>query len=409
MDFKRIKLDKLLLILTFLCFSAYLFLSYFLVPWTLDTNAIQIRRSSILISGLVFVGFACLMVLILYLIFTKKYPLKIFIPLLILFLFGVFWSIYAVFLENQYSTFLLRDNFPPTIMMACSFILVGYSNKYWNLIKKIIYIIAIWFIFFSFVEVIRGYLQFGFSYRITSSAPMYFFEIGLFSLYGIVLLTDDWKEKRKAFIFVLILFLIINAIILQGRTWFIHTVILLLIYLFGIRKTLKKRKGLIIIVPLLIVITLFIVFVTNKQIFEGLLNRFNSSGDTRTNQLVTFFEQVPLEKLVLGSGTRASYSFLDNVSYNYIDNQVLLFLFRYGMIPTIFYCFLTLYPVFKGITLKNKKIIYKSIVMIAWFGAMIGFSVYFNINLSILTLIVLAYCGRLFYEIDIKQKESRRN
>lgn len=410
MDLKKIKLDKLLLIFTLIFICLYNFLSYFNSSWSVIEGSLrQNRQMGIITTGLIMGAFFLLFVLIFYLIFTKKYSLKLIVPIIFLELFGVIWTVYAVLMDKVSIGVLFRDSFPPISMMACGFLLAGYNDKWWPLIKKAIFIIACLFTFYSFYEIIIAFSRFGFEYRLTSGAPMYCYEIGLFATYGLIILTDEWKKNRKLLVFILVLLLFFNSAILQGRSWFLQTLILFIIYLFNIREVLKKHKALAIFVPVGIITITIVIFLNNIELFKGLIDRFVNSGDTRTSQLEQFFSQVSFGELLIGQGTKASYTYNLDTNFYFIDNQVLLFMFRYGIVPTIAYCYLILYPFVKSLTLKNKKMMYKSIVLIAWFAAMLGVSVYFNISFGTMSLLILLYSGRLFYEIDNRKKISLEN
>lgn len=394
------KLDKFLLIGTFVLWTLYFLYSWFYTPWSLELNATQIKRSNTLAIGLSFAAFGFTIALAFINSIKKRYPKILFWPILVLMIFGLIWSLYVVLIDKQYSSFLVRDNFPPTFMILCTIIFVGYNDEFWPIIKKIIFWLSIIFIFLSIIEALRAYLMFGFSYRITSSAPMYFFQAGFYSLYGVILLSDEWKKNKKILILILLLCAFFNSAIIQSRSWFLQVIILFIIYLFKIRSFFKNNKTAFVGVFTVMVGVVCFLLITNASLFDGLINRFDNSGDTRTNQIVTFFEQIPISKLLIGSGTRASYSFMGIEAYNYIDNQVLLFLFRYGIIPTICYCFLVVYPIVRSFALHDRKLIVKSIVLMSWFSAMIGLSVYFSLAIGYITLISFIYIGRLFYEVN---------
>lgn len=398
---KKVKLDKLLLILVLVFICLYNFLSYFNSSWEKNGDSIhQLRNSSLIINLCISGALFCLVALVFLLFINKKYPLKISLPIISLTCFGIFWSIYAVLIDKVSIFVLLRDSFPPISLIAAGIMLAGYNNEFWKIIKKMIFLIACIFTLFSFYEIIIAFIKFGFEYRITYGAPMYLFEIGLFATYGLVILTDEWKNNKKILVLILIILLFFNSAILQGRSWFLQTCFLFIIYIFNIKNILKNHKVLSILVPLSIVGVTSIIFINNIDLFEGLINRFSNSGDTRTSQLEQFFNQVSIDKLLIGQGTKASYTYSRYETFNFIDNQVLLFMFRYGIIPTISYCFIVIYPIVKSLMMKNIKLFYKSITMIVWFAAMMGVSVYFNISFGTMSIIIMLYCGRLFYEID---------
>lgn len=402
---RKINLEKILFILMISCMVIYNIFIYFNQPWEIYNNSIrQIRNNDVLLIGILLIGFVMLLGLLCFSLPKQKYPKHVLIPTLLLLIFGFFWYAYAVFVNRISFTVVLRDTFPPISLIACGLILVGYNDDFWPLIKKIIYYISVVFVLLSFVEIIKAYSNFGFEYRITSGAPMYLYEIGLFATYGLITLTDEWKEKRKALLFVLVILLVFNSAVLQGRSWFAQTIVLFVIYIYRIRGVFKKGSAIRLVLPILILGIAITIFVSNSDLFMALIDRFNSSGDTRTPQLQTFFAQVDFIDLMFGQGTTASYYFMGNPKYTYIDNQVLLFLFRFGVIPTVSYLFILIYPIIKAFSSKNKELILKCLPLVSWFAAMLGLSVYFNISFGVASTLMVLYIGRLMYELNLKTR-----
>lgn len=407
-NLKKFRLDTTLLIVTISLIIIFHILSYFNAPWIIYYNTIhQNRHNNILIKGIPFFSFFALLVLYFLLLIKNKYPFKILVPIIIMFIFGVLWILYGIVFDNISITLIIRDTFPPIIMFLPCFFLVGYEDRWWESLKKVIFIVACFFTLYSFCEILIAYSKFGFEYRITYGAPIYFNIIGLYSTYGLITLTDEWKKNKKIITFILIIFLFFNSAILQGRSWFIQTLILFVIYVFKISSTFKTKSVLKILIPLLIIIMTIIIFTINSQLFLALISRFNESGDTRTSQLKSFFSQVSFSQLFIGQGMKAKYTFMGDPNFNFIDNQVLLFMFRYGAIPTFMYFYLLIYPVFKSLIIKNKKIFRKCFVLLSWIAASLGLAVYFNFSFNLANLLIMIYAGRLFYEIKIYQQFKR--
>ena len=399
-NLKKLKLDVILLIVMLALMAGYHFLRYFGCPWESYGDSIrQLANNTLIVIGCSFFAFFAMFILIVLLLITKKFPNKITIPILIMLIFGVFWVGYSILFDNISPTLLLRDSFPPFSLITCGVILAGYNHKWWKLLKNIIFIVACLFVLYAFVEIIIAFSKFGFNYRMTSGAPMYLYIIGLYATYGLVTLTDEWRKNRKAIVFILVILLFFNSAILQGRSWFIQTIILFVIYVFRIRAVFRKNAIFRISITFISIAIAITIFATNIDLFQGLIERFQTSGDTRTAQLKAFFSQVGFNDLMIGGGIRAGYLFNNDPNFHFVDNQVLLYMFRYGIIPTVTYLYLLLYPVYKSFRLKNKKLILKSIVLISWFAAMLGLSVYFNLTFGMAHMLIMIYTGRLFYEV----------
>ena len=231
-NLRKIKFDTILLIVMLALMAGYHFFVYFRSPWIRYGESIrQIRHDSLIVIGCSFFAFFALFILSILLLLTKKYPNKITLPIVIMLIFGIFWIGYSILFDDISPTLLLRDSFPPMSMITCGLIMVGYNHKWWGLLKKAIFLISCVFVLYAFAEIILAFIKFGFNYRITSGAPMYLYIIGLYATYGLVTLTSDWLKNKKIIVFILCILLFFNSAILQGRSWFIQTIVLFIIYL----------------------------------------------------------------------------------------------------------------------------------------------------------------------------------
>lgn len=401
---KNISIEKILLIAYFIILGIYQLALYYKSPW--DTTGLtvnQIQNTNIIVKSFPFFAFIILIIFIAYRI-IKKIPKNLFFPILILIIFGVIWIGYTVFFDKVSITVLIRSNTTPVIMIMPILILIGYDHKWWELLKKVFMIIACLSVVFAFYECIQVFLLFGFAQRATASAAMYLTILGFYSTYSIVVLTDEWLKNRKILILFLLIILLLNSGILQGRSWFLQIGILFLIYILRVKNSFDKFDIKRVIIPVFIILVTSLIVVINFDFFLGLIYRFETSGDTRTFQLVAFFEQVGFNKLLVGQGIYANYTFRDDTNFRFIDNQVLLIMFRYGIIPIILYLWLLLSPVFKSFYRGNKKLMIKSVILISWFLSMLGVSVFFNVTFNLAHSIILLSIGRLYYELKISNR-----
>src|SRR5579883_1699887 len=75
---------------------------------------------------------------------------------------------------------------------------------------------------------------------------------------------------------------------------------------------------------------------------EAFQNRLGQ--DTRSGQYSQFFSQIPVTSLILGLGPSASYAYNDRPKYNYIDNQFLFLLFKFGLPVFLGYVAVVVWP-----------------------------------------------------------------
>ncbi len=397
---RKITLDGVLLFFTFFFFMAYTLLSYVGGAWVMKESSIssmtQMANSGTIVKMLLFCAFACFMGLVITQCMNTKLSPVLTFSLIILFLFGVFWVGYALLIDKITILVLLRDPLPPFTLFLPLGILIGMKQNLWNDIKKYIFLCAIILIFCSFISAMRFYFTYGTRYRPVASGMIYWFYKGFFLFYASILFTDEWRKKYKPLVFICIILMFVISAILQARSWFIQTIVLFIVYM-AIAKNKRGSNAMTIFVSIFVML---IFFVTNEEIFAGLIKRFTISGDTRSGQLSQFFEQVGLGKLMIGQGMNANYSFDSYKNFNYIDNQVLLSLFRFGIVPTFSYVFLLIYPIIRSIDEKNKKCFKESILLIVWMLAMLGLSVYFNLSFEIAGFVIFVMAGRIIAQLN---------
>lgn len=396
---EKITLDKFLLFFTFFFFMAYTLFSYIGDRWVpssaFSQSLTQLGNTGTFVKMLLFGAFVCFAALVITQCLNQKVTPFINFLLIVLTLFGFFWTIYSILVDNVTILVLLRDPFPPFALLLPLGILIGMKDKFWDSIKKYIFACALILIYASLISAIMFFINYGTSHRPTSGGMVYWFYKGFFLLFATILFTDEWKKKYKPLVLITILVMFFVAAILQSRSWFIQNIILFITFLF----TAKNRRESNILTIILSVFSLIIFFALNGEAFDGLINRFNNSGDTRTGQLSQFFEQVGLGKLFLGQGVLANYTFGSQSSFKFIDNQILLSLFRFGFIPTISYIVLLLYPIIRSIDEKNKKCFKQSFLLVVWMLAMLGLSVYFNLSFEIAGFVIFIMSGRIIAQL----------
>ena len=396
---KKLTLERTLLFGAFFFFLSYTLLSYMGRPWVMysitSNNLKQNVNTGMLCSITLILAMVCFLGLVVSQFMKKRLNPIIITPILILFGFGLFWVGYDFLFSGRSLVWLLRDPFSSFTFFIPLAIFIGMKDSLWSDIKKYTFACAIVLIFASFISAIDFYRSFNTEFRPVACGMIYWFYKGFFLLLATILFTDEWRIKYKPLTFILIIMLFVVAAILQARSWFIQTIILFVIYM----ATAKNKRGSNLLTVLISAFILLIFFATNEEIFNGLLNRFTTSGDTRSGQLEQFFEQISFKDLMLGQGTKANYIFGSADEFNYIDNQILLSLFRFGVIPTVAYGFLLIYPIFKSIDEGNKKCLKQSLLLIIWILAILGLSVFFNLSFEIAGFVVFIMVGRNIAEL----------
>lgn len=405
--FKIPSLKQSILFISILALSLYSIFNFLGQNWKVNElfsgSIVQPRNNSIIVSILQLIGIAGLFAISFS--YLKKINKKSILLLILLqLMLGLFWVFYAILIEKKSPLLLFRDTFPPYSILLVLLLTIGYSDEMWATIKKMIFPLLILFTAVGFYEIIDAYIKFQFSKRITASGPMYTSIIALFLSYIMILFNKEKVVQHKYLYLAILIFISISFIVLQSRSWLIHCVVLFILFIHN--ATNKKNKALKYLFFILLIVLIFVILFFNfNELFEGIIDRFSNAGDTRSEQLNAFFSQVSFIDLILGGGTNATYVCFGG-PYSFIDNQVLFFLFRYGLLPTFIYLFFVfIYPFYRIVKTKKFDLFYLYILNVAWLCSMLGVSIYFNIKLDLTNVLILILSGRIVY-LSNKDKET---
>jgi len=116
--------------------------------------------------------------------------------------------------------------------------------------------------------------------------------------------------------------------------------------------------------------------------------------DSRSAQYSQLFEQVPLHGFVTGLGPKATYSYKGRTGYEYIDNQFLFILFKFGLPVLAGYCAVVIWP---GLRLlfrpRNQRQRLVGIIFAFWGLASLGLSIFHSITLNPQNFLIILLAG----------------
>jgi hypothetical protein len=128
------------------------------------------------------------------------------------------------------------------------------------------------------------------------------------------------------------------------------------------------------------------------EVFKGRLLE-----DTRSGQYSKFFQQVPVTSLITGLGPKATYTLNDRANYDYIDNQFLFILFKFGLPVLLGYCAVVIWPGLRlliGAGSQQQRQL--GVLFAFWTLATLGVSIFHAITVNPQNLAVVLFAGRAF-------------
>lgn len=387
--------------LQMICYSLSKLILYGRGTWTSNTGSFY--RISASVSSLDQALLACSAILALIasliMIFNKHNGISranFYCCALIIIVSG-FWTVNTV-LDVGISPILV-GNFPPSAFLVLGVILIGFDEDLFGRFSRVCGGFAIAFFSISMYFAVQFLILYGaVGVRFGTSHVLYFFQMGLWTL-AVFALGTNIAKWRKIKILLLIVCILLSIIILS-RGWIIQSGILFVLYVVKLNKSQGKKfplKGILLLAFIIIVL----MFITRNYLSDQwttLLAR--STEDTRTQQIVEFFQQVDINNLVVGGGYTASYSWLGR-DYEAIDNQILLSMFSYGIIVTMLYLAIFIVPIFDA--LKKHRLSFLHGINMMWLLSMAGLSIYCAINIDVTQMVVLIVAGH-----NIRENRRRR-
>lgn len=401
----NINLSKSLIWIAFIVWLirfGYMYVNEPYIRSSLMVNNIMTMSRNNMYSNLMLIIFiACFTILALKSILKCKKNIAMFY-VIVMFFFGVFWTIISVYNIGIVNVF--KSTITPFIFIMSICIYIGYSDEIWNEILKTISFSTIILTLIAAYETYRYVTQCGMLLRLTVSGAMYGLVSAVFLMYVTLLLNDKAIKNHKIILLIQIFTLFIVAIVVQSRSWVIHLIIILCIYIYKVSKKYKYSKLAMIAIIMLVIGVILISWNGISMLSTGLVSRMSS--DSRSDQLTAFFSQVTIKDLFLGKGIMAKY-YWRGVYYEYLDNLILINMFKFGMIPMISYLLLILKPIFYGIFHKTSMARSSMIFLLAWLMAMLGFSIYVSYSLNIYNFVIYIVIGRTLYCIENEKSMQR--
>lgn len=378
--------------------------------WNLIVEG-QLGREQLPVMGndlrmMLLVAFISLSISWLYYLFYQKHgkiSMRFILPVVIMILMMLLWSASSL---KQYGMGVLRLLSSPTVYIACAMAFhLGESEEINKIATRLCWTGGCIYLGMALIGVTKYYLSYG-NVRMAQGSIITYYSCALFFFAILICENSDTNKNRLLFGIASGLLLLVGVLTLS-RGWMLQGATLLITYYIKYSKTESLNKKIINVISVIIagILVYFVLTRFFGNAMGAMIGRINQ--DTRSSQLTQFFEEVPIYNLLIGQGMNVTYT-LNGNQYAYIDNQIILILFRYGLISTTAY----LYPMLK--ILMHSVFSFKrqeegngiGMVVFMWIAALCGISIYFGNRLDILNIIVMTKVGHAYASIEKRQHIS---
>lgn len=368
-----------------------------------SSNMTTLSNNNVISSSINLIVLACFFAMGVLSLFKVK---KINISMLYVYImlsFGVIWTVIS--LMGKYDIIdAINSSTSPIILIMSVCMFSGYDDKVWETLRKAVFFSSVIYTAIAGYEIVRFLAKYGFSGRLTVSGAMYAAVTAIFLTYINILLSEEYLRKYKLIFAAQIAVLLFTVVVLQSRSWLVHMLFLLCLFIYKLSRT-YKYKNAILVGLIFLIVAVFVVCWSYILVISGnLIDRLDA--DSRTGQLQTFFNQVSFWDLVKGGGIGASYVW-QNRSYLFLDNLVLLTMFKFGIVPIAAYLLLLLKPITYGITHKKSPVRKGVLFLLAWLAMMLGFGIYISYANNLYNYLIYIVIGRMIYISQCEKEEQK--
>lgn len=343
--------------------------------------------------GSLFINLSTLILLILLvrclLKYIKMVPTGLGVIAVILMIYYVVWTVISLY-DASYSEVFFETIATTVIIMPLLFFL-GYEERLWNIVRKIIPFCAILFLVLLYLSAFMFWNQYGMEETLNATYKHFFCYAITCGWLFCLLDTSSRQSKRLRNIFLILL--VLGAFITRSRSWVLQSLLLLFVVALKSKKNTKIYNFGIGILAIFVVI--FAILLVFPNIAGDLFER--GLEDTRTGQYITFFSEYSFQDLILGCGINASYSYLGETNYRYFDNQFIFLMFHYGVLPVLHYFMLGI-NLFKkrnkDKNVKTQEISAAKTCFVLVFLVYLGISVYYQIGMGLNSVFIMMLIGR---------------
>lgn len=311
----------------------------------------------------------------------------------------LFWLLWSAdyFLDSLPR--LIYANSPLNLLIVFGFF-IGLNPRLWKWIDPALYIIA-------YGSVAAGWLYaMGLPsyHRHVGGNPMFYhITLAIWPAAFLLLSCHRTAVKRQIVTTVPIVGCMFLAVYNQNRSWSLVCLFLLFLRFMVVNARSSSQKW--IRIGFVVIVALFIsgrvIYImdagTGNEAVDGLIGRLTEN--TRGGQLQDFFEQIPMHRLITGMGADAGYDMEGKSNYQYIDNQHLFILFKFGFLAWWTYAYTVFAPALRVLQARHGYPMRSlAFLLLLWGMSLGGLSVFQNLRPGPANMLMVMIAGRACYQ-----------
>ncbi len=355
-------------------------------------------------------GILCALLAGISAIFNKNYkyfPSKAILAFFILQLFGLSWFIYTYVTSEEYGLWQAIGSTGFMVWLSTIFIFAGVDPRTIDWMKKLLPLFVCLTLFLFLLNVLfSDYIRVpGASKELRLYLILWWFAAWFYLTEN--RLTMVWTLLREVAYFILLL----GALYIQSRSWFLLTIILFLvrkkIVHINVKDNIKLVNNLLyfIAITFMLLMSIFFMWDVIIQATSGFSDRLME--DSRSNQYIYFFQSISLWELIIGLGPEGTWFWPGRGAYQYIDNGVLWLLFIGGIPIAFSYLYFVVFPSFQAAKkLNSQDDDLSSVSLVILYSVMLlGLATYMSPSVSIQSYFIYMLVGQCYWLLYKSKKD----
>ena len=374
--------------------------SYARAEWVSDTNiwndAVLLYKNTYSNKVMEAIRYGLLFLILAASLMMSKHKAKSWIFITVIAGFAAVYSAQAI-LEIGLSRAMYSGNLPVIYLLVVGFF-IGQKKEVWDGVKKLLPLLLVAYVILFVYEFVDSNIRFGWVIYQNSSMMAYYSH--LFWVSVAYIYTCITENKRKVFIFPLLIILFIGAIILRSRSWVIQAALLILITSFTMHRQKNNRIKALVGGIVVVIVAAVIISVLLGAFFGDFVDSLIEKGDndSRSFQYIEMLEQVEPYKWLFGQGMTATYLSSMYGEYTFIDNELFYMSFHYGIFFAVIYFIPYVLAIFKCIEHRKslRFWLFAALMIVLWVASVNGLSVYNRIHLDIKSFLMPFLAGHIY-------------
>jgi hypothetical protein len=415
---KRANLIPYMVCAAIICSFAGRQITWLLGRWEVEPNRLAtqfvfVPGTTPIAHGLILVGVVLFCLAGLMALAKKRHPLSLlgWVAVQTMLIAAALWTLYSFVTLGVNQTVLMSGS--PLLWVLAIGAFAGTEPDTIRVLSRFSIVAAVVMLLLTLYYISRFHL----GAHLIGASPFIYSLVDTFWFTAFAVMLSE-RLRTPLFIFgvAMLAILTLLCIVALARGWLVQSLLLLLLTIarfYYSKRHVTMRTMLLTGITMVVSVALlsFIAHFFMQQQTDVAFQFMNKlSQDNRSGQYQAFFAQVPWYHLIFGGGPEATYAYLGESRYRFIDNQFVFILFHYGLPVLLGYLALTVVPGYRLLQARMHWMLKGGgVLLLLWALALAGLSTFNSLAWDPKNMVMYVtggYCLELLYRVRWRDRHG---